>query len=175
VSGQFVDAAIAVVGFATMEPVTYALHRWVMHGPGRRWHRSHHRSHHRRMRTSDGPSSLEANDMFPVVIGAGVCALFLAGFQVAALAWLVPLSVGITAYGLVYAVVHDGAIHGRFWVPAWVARYAAPLAAAHELHHRFDDEPFGMLAPVVPVRVTERAAGRPAGHGRPTSPVTTEV
>ena len=28
--------------FVAMEGVSYAGHRWVMHGPGMGWHRSHH-------------------------------------------------------------------------------------------------------------------------------------
>jgi beta-carotene 3-hydroxylase len=179
VSGLVGMIAVVLAAFVVMEPITYALHRWVMHGPAMAWHRSHHRNHHRRrhrrMRTSGRQPSLEANDLFPVVIGALVCVLFLVGYQVSSLSWLVPASVGITLYGLVYAVVHDGAIHGRFAVPAWVSRWSAPLAAAHELHHRFDDEPYGMLVPLVPDRISGKAAARPADRARPSSPATTEV
>ena len=31
------------------------------------------------------------------------------------------------------------------------------LGAAHELHHRFNGAPYGMLAPVVPASVRDRA------------------
>ena len=33
---------LVLASFAGMELVSYAVHRWVMHGAGMSWHRSHH-------------------------------------------------------------------------------------------------------------------------------------
>ena len=57
---------VLVVAFAVMEGVSYAAHRWVMHGAGMGWHRSHHVP-------SDG--GWERNDLFPAcfsVVGFAV-------------------------------------------------------------------------------------------------------
>ena len=71
---------------------------------------------------------------------------------------LVPIGVGMTAYGATYLFVHDGYIHRR--LPGLTARWAAfeRLARAHEVHHRFGEEPYGMLFPVVPARLRGREA-----------------
>ncbi len=146
--------AIVVVAFVVMEPVTYAAHRFVMHGLGRRLHRSHHRRWP--ARAADDPF-LEANDVFPVVFAAVTILAITAGLNVDGLAALVPVSVGVTAYGLAYALVHDVYVHQR--IP-WRASHPVldRLAAAHELHHRFGGEPYGMLVPIVPASVRRRAA-----------------
>ena len=76
-----------------MEPVTAATHRFVMHGIGMRLHRSHHRH------TS---GRLEANDAFPVMFGAVVCLGLWIGFNAPSWSELVPVGLGITAYGVAY-------------------------------------------------------------------------
>lgn len=142
---------IASAAFFAMEPVTAATHRFVMHGPGRRLHRSHHLPQ----------GGLEANDAFPVMFAAVVCAALWVGFNAPGWADLVPLGAGITAYGLTYAVVHDIYIHRR------VRRLRMPrlsilerLAAAHRIHHQTSGPPYGMLLPVVSRR-------SPASGSRP--------
>jgi beta-carotene 3-hydroxylase len=141
--------AVVVLAFVAMEPVTYAVHRWVMHGPGRALHVSHHRSRSGR---------LEANDLYPVAFAAMVGVGLVVGFNVDGWGALVPIGVGVTCYGAVYAAVHDGYIHGRFPVPAGRrGRGWARLAAAHRLHHRFGGEPYGMLFPMVPASLRARA------------------
>src|SRR4029453_9323388 len=123
----------AVVGagaaFAAMEPLTAATHRFVMHGVGIALHRSHHRRSHR---------GWEANDAYPVMFAAAVCVGLWVGFHAPHLADLVPIGVGVTAYGAAYAAVHDVYIPRR--LPCFRGRHPAlleRLAADHELHHRF--------------------------------------
>jgi beta-carotene 3-hydroxylase len=145
--------AIVAVAFVAMEPATYLAHRFVMHGVGMRLHRSHHRRWPRRR--PDDPF-LEANDAFPVVF-AGITMVALAvGFNVDGLSVLLPICGGATLYGAAYAFVHDGYIHSRLPV-RWRSGLLDRLADAHALHHRFGGEPFGMLLPVVPASVRERA------------------
>jgi beta-carotene 3-hydroxylase len=132
---------LTALSLVLMEPVTYALHRWVMHGPGRPLHRSHHRP---------ATGRLEANDLFPVMFASVVGVALVVGFNVPGYAWLVPVGTGVTLYGLAYGIVHDGIIHGR--VPAVrriSGRYVRWLADSHRMHHRFGGEPYGMLAPFV--------------------------
>jgi beta-carotene 3-hydroxylase len=144
-----VPLVIVVLAFIVMEPITYLTHRYVMHGFGAFLHRSHHR------RNSTG---WEANDLYPVLFGSGVCIALAIGFNVAGFSAVIPVGIGITLYGITYALVHDVYIHGRlqfFRKP--VARLDV-LAERHELHHRFNGEPYGMLLPIVPKALLQRAA-----------------
>lgn len=140
---------IALLAFLAMEPVTAATHRWVMHGIGEFLHRSHHRPIVARF---------EANDWYPVMFAAVVNAGFFAGFNWDGFGALVPAGIGVTLYGLAYALVHDVYIHGRL---GWFAgrRVAAfdRLAEAHRIHHLYNAAPYGMLLPVVPAELRERA------------------
>ena len=154
--------SLGAAAFAAMEPVTAGTHRFVMHGLGMRLHRSHHRH---------GPGRLEANDAFPVMFAALVCLGLWVGFNAPRWSELVPIGVGVTAYGAAYALVHDVYIHRRLRLFG-VRRVAVldRLADAHALHHRFGGAPFGMLVPIVPARVRQRAElGRGVWHA-PTEP-----
>lgn len=143
-----------VVAFVAMEPLTYLVHRHVMHGLGRRLHRSHHRRWPAR---DEGEPFFEANDAFPAAFAGIVMVAMAIGFNVDGLSVLLPVTVGVTLYGGAYALVHDGYIHQRLPV-----RFRHPvldrLADAHALHHRFGGEPYGMLVPIVPASVRARAA-----------------
>ena len=116
----------ALIGGATaaMEVVAWSAHRYIMHGPGWAWHRDHHEPH-------DG--ALEKNDLFAIV-GAGIAiTLFLVGrFVWPPATWL---ACGVTLYGVIYTLIHDGLVHQRFW--RWSPRrgYAKRLVQAHRLHH----------------------------------------
>ena len=144
--------ALAAGAFLAMEPVAYAAHRWLMHGPGWGWHRSHHQ---RRV----GP--LERNDRYPATFAATTVTAMAVGAAVPRLRWLLPVGAGVTAYGAAYAYVHDVHIHGR--VPALDVDSALldRLATAHHQHHRGGGEPYGMLVPVLPR----------ADRARPAAPV----
>lgn len=138
----------AAVAFVAMEPVAYASHRWLMHGPGWSWHADHHRRHH---------GLLERNDRYPVTFAAATVSAMALGQAVPRLRWLRDVGAGVTAYGLAYAFVHDVHVHERL---PWRARSDRldALAEAHRLHHRFGGEPYGMLVPVLPRSLRERAA-----------------
>lgn len=133
-------------GFVAMEGVSYATHRWVMHRIGMVWHRSHHRP-------SGG--GWEANDLFPVFFSVIGFVLFVLAIGVPVLR---PVAIGVTAYGLAYLFVHEVYIHERLpWrVPS--NAYLDHVRDAHALHHRFGGEPYGMLFPVIPRSLRERAA-----------------
>ena len=136
---------IAAFSFAAMEPITALTHRAVMHGFGKRLHRSHHR----RVRPGERARRWEANDVFPLVFAAIVMAGLAVGFNVGGWAFLVPVGIGITCYGIAYAVVHDVYTHGR--LPLLRGRRVAVLerlASKHREHHRHGGAPYGMLVPV---------------------------
>lgn len=136
---------VGAVAFAVMEPITALTHRCVMHGVGISLHRSHHRHAHQ-----GTIGRREANDAYPMMF-AGVVMLGLAiGFNVSGFAVLVPVGVGVTMYGVCYALVHDVYTHRR--VPLFGAGRTVPglerLAAAHRLHHSGNAAPYGMLVPI---------------------------
>ena len=150
VTGMYWSAfAIAMLAFALMEPITAATHRWVMHGIGEFLHRSHHRQQQTRW---------EANDWYPVVFAAIVNVAFLVGFNVDGFAGLVPIGIGVTAYGAAYALVHDVYIHSRLsWFEGMRIEAFERLADAHRIHHLYNAAPYGMLMPITPAKLRERA------------------
>ena len=141
---------IIVVAFVLMEPLTAATHRWVMHGIGEWFHRSHHRSRRK--------PGWERNDWYPVAFASIVMFGFWLGFNTELTA-LVPLGIGITLYGIAYALVHDGYIHRR--IDPFGTRpihLLDRLADAHRIHHLYNAAPYGMLVPIVPAELRARAA-----------------
>lgn len=141
--------ALVLAGFVGMEGVSYAAHRWWMHGRGMAWHRSHH---------PPAGHGFEKNDLFPA-IGATCAVLMFTAAAVkprcAPLRWL---GVGLTTYGVSYAMVHDVFVHRRVAIPLPASRYLDWLTDSHRIHHLFGGEPYGMLLPVVPAGLRRRAA-----------------
>ncbi|MEY3977601.1 MAG: carotene hydroxylase [Actinomycetota bacterium] len=143
------NLALIVVGFAGMEAVTYVVHRFVMHGP----FESLHRSHHRNAAAAFADKRPEPNDVFPAAFSLVVIAALWVGFNVSGFAWLVPLFVGVTVYGIVYTAIHDGVIHGRVaWMKRIDTRWTRSLTLAHRAHHQANNEPYGMLLPSLTMR-----------------------
>lgn len=133
-----------------MEPLTYAAHRWVMHGVGWVAHRSHHEG--RTLDLEARASSLEANDAFPCVFATFTMLALAAGSRRSSLRALLSIGCGVTAYGAAYGLVHDVYIHARLGRPPR-ARVLERLKEAHRFHHLYGGEPYGMLLPIVPARV----------------------
>lgn len=156
-----VNAVIVAVTVVAMEGVALLAHRYVMHGPGWGWHRSHHEPH---------AGTLEKNDLYAVVFGGLALALFLfASREFGPLYWI---AVGMTLYGFLYFVVHDGLVHQR-WPFRYVPRngYLKRLVQAHRLHHAVEGREgcvsFGFLyaPPVRRLRAELRARHGDAAAG----------
>ncbi|MET0295535.1 MAG: sterol desaturase family protein [Phenylobacterium sp.] len=129
-------------GFAAMEVIAWAAHRFLMHGPLWSLHRSHH---------EPGRRGAQPNDLFGLLFAGVAVALFAAGASLPQppLWWA---GLGVTAYGAVYALVHDGLVHGRFGLRPIPAR--GPLrrvVQAHPQHHAVRERrgcvAFGLLWP----------------------------
>ena len=138
-----------LTAFVAMEAVSYAMHRWVMHGFGIGLHQSHHE-------TPEG--GFEANDLYPVVFASVAITLFAVGTSLPAPA-LVAVAAGTTAYGAAYLWVHEIYIHRRLPLARRTYRPLERLRAAHRIHHLYGEEPYGMLLPIVPERLSVRAEG----------------
>ncbi|RUT32764.1 beta-carotene hydroxylase [Arsenicitalea aurantiaca] len=120
-----VPAAITLATVVFMEWFAAFSHKYIMHGWGWGWHRSHHEPHE---------GMLEENDLYAVVFGVIAIALFWAGAL-----WYWPLwyvALGLTIYGFLYFVAHDGLVHQR-WPFKYVPRkgYLKRVYQAHRLHH----------------------------------------
>jgi beta-carotene 3-hydroxylase len=144
-----------------MEVLAWAAHRYIMHGWGWGWHRSHHVPHQ---------GGFEANDLYALVFAGLAVGLF----AFASRLWppLFWVATGMTLYGLLYAFVHDGLVHQR-----WPFRhrpknpYLRRLVQAHRLHHavvgREHCVSFGFLyAPPVRSLSAELRSLHPEGIGR---------
>ena len=154
-AGNLAAAALTVAAtVAAMELIALAVHKYVMHGFGWGWHRSHHE-----------PRSgvLEKNDLYALVFAGLSLALFIVGGRWPLLWWV---GVGTAVYGLLYGFVHDGLVHGRLpmrLVPR--SGYLKRLVQAHRLHHatkgREGAVSFGFLyAPPIAVLKRKLKAGR---------------
>lgn len=123
---QYLVPVLLVVGSVVfMEWFATWSHKHIMHGWGWGWHKSHHEVH---------DHALEKNDLYAVVFAAVAILLFLAGeWWWRSLTWI---ALGVTIYGFLYFVLHDGLVHQR-WPFKYVPRrgYLKRVYQAHRLHH----------------------------------------
>ena len=120
-----VPLAIVVATIAFMEFFAWWAHKYIMHGWGWAWHKSHHEPH---------DDKLEKNDLYVLVFAC----LSILMFWVGANFWtpLFWIAAGTTAYGVLYFMAHDGLVHKR-WPFRYVPKrgYLKRLYQAHRLHH----------------------------------------
>jgi beta-carotene 3-hydroxylase len=144
-------AVVTVAAFVGMEGFAWAAHRYVMHGWGWGWHRSHHEPRE---------GAFEKNDLYAVVFAVFATGLFWVG-ALPGLRWVWFLALGITLYGIMYAFVHDGLVHQR-WPFTWFPKrgYFRRLVQAHKLHHATQGKEgavsFGFLYAPDPQQLKER-------------------
>ena len=157
------NTLIVLLTVAAMELVAALAHKYIMHGWGWGWHESHHEP-----RTS----WFEVNDLYAVVFAVLAIVLIALGtWGVWPLQWI---GAGMTAYGALYFMVHDGLVHQR-WPFRYIPRrgYLKRLYLAHRLHHavrgKEDCVSFGFLyaPPIEKLQATlrQRKARRGASAG----------
>ena len=119
------DLVLFVAAFLFMEGFAWFTHKYVMHGFMWVWHKSHHEPRE---------GIFELNDLFAVVFATpAIIGIYLGvhGFP-----WLLPVGLGITAYGAVYFMFHDGLVHRRYKVPMNAkSKVWKRLIQAHRIHH----------------------------------------
>lgn len=147
------NTLVFLLTLAGMEAFAWFAHKYIMHGWGWNWHRSHHQP---------GAGRFEKNDLYAVVF-AGIAILLIAlgtsGYH--PLEWI---GAGMTAYGFLYFLAHDGLVHRR-WPFRYIPRrgYLKRLYQAHRLHHAVQEKDgcvsFGFLLvpPVAQLRQELRA------------------
>ena len=131
---------VFIITFSVMEAVTWATHKWVMHGFLWFLHKDHHQKE---------PGFFEKNDAFFVIFAVPSFLSILMG-TIHHIFWLQAIGLGIMAYGLAYFMVHDVIIHQRFkWFSRSDNTYIRAIRWAHKMHHRHlqreHGESFGML------------------------------
>lgn len=152
----FVPLLIVLGTVAFMEFFAWWAHKYIMHGDlGWGWHKSHHEPHE---------PGLEKNDLYAVVFALFAIGLFWFGGTFWQPLWWVAL--GITVYGVLYFVAHDGLVHQR-WPFRYIPRkgYLKRLYQAHRLHHAVEGKDgcvsFGFIyAPPVDELVKELDKGK---------------
>jgi len=152
----FIGLLLFIGTIALMEGFAYAMHRWVMHGPGWFLHKSHH-----------GPRTgpFEANDWYAAIFAAPSVLLIMGGLNWGWGAWTAWVGAGVAAYGLIYFCFHDVIVHKRI-AHRYVARspYMKRIVQAHRLHHavetREDAVSFGFLVAPKPEALKAELARR---------------
>jgi beta-carotene 3-hydroxylase len=120
-----IPVAIVALTVAAMEVVANLSHKYIMHGWGWGWHRSHHVEH---------DDTFERNDLYALVFAIPSIVLIYLGSRFQnPIIWI---GTGMAAYGFLYFVVHDGLVHQR-WPFRIVPKnsYLKRLVQAHRLHH----------------------------------------
>lgn len=126
--------------FSFMEAVSWATHKYIMHGFLWNLHEDHHKK---------GPGFFERNDTFFIIFAIPSFFSILFGTMYS-IWWLQALGFGVMAYGAAYFFVHDVIIHQRIkWFTRSKSRYIKTVRWAHKMHHKHlekeNGESFGML------------------------------
>ena len=157
------EIAIFLVTLAGMEGFAWAMHRWVMHGPGWFLHRSHHRAR---------SGYWEWNDLYFAIFALPSVALMLGGVRLGWGDWATAAGAGIAAYGAIYLLFHDLLVHRRFphrFVPRHP--YLKRIVQAHHIHHatqtKRDAVSFGFLLAPPPQVLKSRLARNGSTRLRP--------
>ncbi|WP_157267356.1 sterol desaturase family protein [Azohydromonas aeria] len=119
------NAAIVLLTVAAMEALAWLTHKYFMHGIGWGWHASHH---------APRQGAFEKNDLYGLFAAAAAMVLIWLGLNGhPPLQWI---GIGMTVYGALYFVAHDGLVHQR-WPLRITPRsgYLKRLYQAHRLHH----------------------------------------
>jgi len=83
-----INISIVIGGILGMEIFAWAIHKYVMHGPGWGWHESHH---------SETEGLFEKNDLYAVIFSFIAAAFFIIGSM--GHSWLWYIGLGLTIYG----------------------------------------------------------------------------
>ena len=122
---MLINALIVLATVVFMELFSIVAHKYVMHGFGWGWHRSHHEP-----RTG----WFEKNDLYAVVFaGIAIVLIYLGTEGRHPLEWI---GAGMTAYGMLYFIAHDGLVHQRW--PFHAVPNRGDLKRryqAHRMHH----------------------------------------
>jgi beta-carotene 3-hydroxylase len=114
-----------VLGFAAMEFSGWFIHKYIMHGPLWRIHKTHHQP---------SKSFFELNDLFSLLFGS--IAVLLIYFGAPDLDYRFWMGIGISLYGISYFFIHDVLVHRRVkWFDRPKNDFLKGIFKAHQAHH----------------------------------------
>jgi beta-carotene 3-hydroxylase len=137
-----------IVGFAIMEMSGWFIHKYIMHGPLWKIHKTHHQP---------SKSFFELNDLFSLLFGSvAVLLIFLGVDKLDYRFWM---GIGISMYGLLYFIIHDVLVHRRLkWFERPKSKFLIGIFKAHQAHHannqKDDAVSFGLF--IVPKKYFKR-------------------
>jgi beta-carotene 3-hydroxylase len=133
-----INIGIILLTIALMELLSWAMHKYLFHGPLWFIHKTHHQQRH---------GWFELNDLFS--IGFAALALWLMWAGHISLDYRFWIGTGISTYGIIYFIFHDWFIHNRLKAFKSNNRYLSGIRRAHKIHHKFTEknpsEEFGLL------------------------------
>jgi beta-carotene 3-hydroxylase len=133
-----INIGITIATITIMEGLSWAMHKYLFHGPLWFIHKTHHQERH---------GWFELNDLFS--IGFAALALWLMWIGHTSLNYYFWLGTGISIYGIIYFIFHDWFIHNRFKSFKSSNRYLLGIRRAHKIHHKSMEknpsEEFGLL------------------------------
>jgi len=127
---SLINLAIFLAAFAGMEGVAWFTHKYVMHGFLWSLHQSHHRPRE---------GMFELNDLFAFYFALPSILFIWLGVNFNPP--LLYVGLGMTAYGAMYFIFHDGIVHRRmgFRYKAKNA-YMKRIIHAHWVHHAWNEK-----------------------------------
>ena len=136
---------LVFITFLFMEFVSWATHKYVMHGFLWQLHEDHH--------VVNKENVLQKNDLFFLIFAIPSIVLIFIGFKT--LSYQLFIGIGIALYGLAYFLIHEIIIHRRIPHPNKTNNnYIKAIRKAHKVHHKnrtkHDGVNFGML--IVPLK-----------------------
>lgn len=135
---MLLNIAIVLITIVAMEALSWAMHKYLFHGPLWFIHKTHHLEKH---------GFLELNDIFSIAFAS--LALWLMWVGHITLDYHFLIGTGISIYGIIYFIFHDWFIHNRFKAFKSSNRYLMAIRRAHKIHHKSMEkspaEEFGLL------------------------------
>ena len=132
------DIGIMICAIIGMEAISWAMHKYLFHGPLWFIHKTHHQQKH---------SWFELNDLFSMLFAAIALGLMWLGHL--SLDYRFWIGTGISTYGIIYFIFHDWFIHNRFKAFKTNNKYLLKIRRAHKIHHKSMEkdnaEEFGLL------------------------------
>ena len=137
---MLISFLITIATFLLMEFISWATHKYIMHGFLWALHKDHHQV--------DKNKVLQKNDLFFLIFAIPSIILIFLGYE--NFSYLFFIGLGIALYGLAYFIVHEVIIHRRLPPPSKTnSKYIKAIRKAHKIHHKNlykeKGENFGML------------------------------
>ena len=124
---MLISILITIATFLLMEFISWATHKYIMHGFLWVLHKDHHQV--------DKNKVLQKNDLFFLIFAIPSIILIFLGYE--NFSYLFFIGLGIALYGLAYFIVHEVIIHRRLPPPSKTnSKYIKAIRKPHKIHHK---------------------------------------